>query len=286
MTTTTTGTEPLSLDDILRNYDEPGAGRAWRQSLYVYEAPPTGMAVGKSLTPIPLGPAPVDESEVWRSIAARLGGPGRVIVRLQERGGEARVLSAAVDLTAETWQLWRGAPAPAAAAPRAAPAPVVQAPAPAPAPSADVSLLGLLMQSMQQQQALMMQMMTQAMQPRTDPAVEVLKLEIERLNRTIEHERSKEKDDKNELMELGKKLAGEGSGMQAAATVLAGPIDKLAGAMAKAVETRTEIELRKAETQQMLVGERLAEKGLPVTANGGAETTPTTTTTQAGADAE
>ncbi len=255
-----------TFDDLLALY---GASPAtYRPNLYCFHAlGDDGKTTAGTLSPFSLPTAAVlaqqpgglDEQAIWRGLCARLGGPGRVVVRLQlAAGGTAE--SIGLQVTDALWRVWGAHSAQPLPAP--APAPVVSvAPAPAAPP---LDLLTVMLQGMQQTQQLLIGLVTK---PQENPAIAVMQSEILRMQKELAEARAApvkaDKAERQELIDLAVAAAkNEGSGYSAAATLLAGPLDKLSASMASAVETRATIELREAETRQLVAATKAKAAGV------------------------
>ena len=243
-----------TLDDLLAAWTTNPL--QWMPRLYVYSTNSTGRTPGNSLGPIELM-TPVDEASIWRAVAGRLGGPGRVVVRLMPKGSGVGALSGVVALDDATFAVW----GPKQQQQQQQQQQYQQQPAALP----PTDLVGVVLQSMQSQQAMMMSLMTSLLTPKTDPAVEVLKAEIARLSEQMRMPVKEEKAARDELIQLGKELAGASSGNNAALFgMLTGPIDRLTGVIEKVAGTRSEIELAKVQTQQLIAASRARAAGVPL----------------------
>lgn len=277
-----------SLDELIAAYDSDPL--AFRQSLSVHETTPgDGIIVGTTLSPIRLSSKGVaDDGYIWAGIARRLKQPGDVLVRIYQRS-KGSYISCRVKLgDPEMWKHWREQPfvepveTPAQQAqqgmnpPQAPQQQYAQQPYQQPYPhpihtgyQPAPDALGVVLQSMNNQQTIMMRMMEKMNEPRVDPAVEVLKKEIERLTAAMETQAKKDEGKFTDYIELATKAAGGGGGLEAAAKLLAGPLDKVAGSISTGIEKKAEIELvmaqaklAEAETKQIEAGVKAEAAGM------------------------
>lgn len=284
---TTTETPPLrSLDELIAAYDSDPMG--FRQTLSVHETTPgDGIIVGKTLSPIRLSSKGVpDDCYIWAGIARRLKQPGDVVVRIFRRS-DGKYFSCRVQLgDADMWKHWREQPfnepqpdsvaGTAQASMPQQPQPMMQQPFAPQQPvfhtgyTPGTDALGVVLQAMNNQQNMMMTMMQSLNAPRADPAVDVLKKEIERLQQQAEALHKKEDTKFSDYIDLVKKAETVGGGgLEAAAKLLAGPIDKVAGSISNGIDKKAEIELinaqarlAEAETKQIEAGVKAETAGL------------------------
>ncbi len=256
-----------TFDELLALY---GASPAtYRPNLYCFHAlGDDGKTTAGTLSPFQLPNAAalaqaggLDEAAIWRGLCARLGGPGRVVIRLQLAAGGTGE-SVGLQITDALWRVWGPAAPVPVPAPSPPPAPVVSVAA---APPLD--LLTVMLQGMQQTQQLLIGLVTK---PQENPAIAVMQSEILRMQKELAEARAApvkaDKEERNELIDLAVKAAkNDGGGWMAAATMLQTPIEKVADAMAEATRTRAQIELRNAETRQLVAATKAQAAGVPTT---------------------
>jgi len=213
-----------------------------------------------------LGPTremPLDEDELWRECAERLGGPGEVLVRLRARGGGTGQITVLVDVSEAIYRALSAAmPVPVpVSVPSSTTQQHVPPPPPAPVPvqqpyqvQAATDVMSLLLASMQNSQQTMMEMIRELRAPRADPAVEALRAENVRLQRTLDGAlaapSTREREERAEWLALAGKAAEGGSGYaEAAVRLLAGPLEKFADVFGRTADARIEVDKINAEAR-------------------------------------
>lgn len=264
--------DSLTLDDLIEAYNaEPSR---WIARLFIYAAATNRdgsvkeRTAGDSLGPYDLPDAPVSDGAIWRVVAARMGGPGRAVLRLK-LPGQASIgqLTASLNLTPALWAVWGpkpGEPPPPRAAPQPTPAAVAAPVYAAPVQSPPTDLVGIVLSAMTAQQTMMMNMMQTMTTPKVDPAVEVLRAEIARLSEQLKAPAAAAKTEREEWLQMGKDLAGKDSFAAAALGAMQGPIDRIASAIERTADTRSQIELRDAETRQLIAATKAQAAGVPM----------------------
>lgn len=237
-------TTPETLDDLLAIY--MGNPAQWRPNLYCFFAKgDDGKTTNGTLGPFPLPNGPLDEFAVWQGLCLRAGAPARLVVRLSGVDGVAQE-SIAVSISEPMFRTYGPAARPAYQA-QQAPPPL--APAPATMAPTSENFMAIMLKSMMDTNNTLMSI---AMKPRDDPSVAILQRQLESVTAELKQERERQerrsKEEKDDLMETGKKLA-EKTGIGEGVVELFGPaILQIGEGFKAATSSRADIEKMKAQT--------------------------------------
>jgi len=250
---------PPTLDDLIDAWAEGGPGK-YKPILHIALATaPYGRGWGASLGPIDLVDG-ITATAIWRSVARRCARPEHLVARIHARAGHTQ-MAAALDLSSEDlWRYWRGDPSSPSPSPSTSPS-TSPSPPPSPPQLPPTDLLSVVLASMAQQQQVLLALLSRQAEPRSDPAVDVLRSEIIRLQAAMSGPQT---NDREFYLDMGKKLGGGDAGLGAAATLLAGPLERVAGAVektasakAEALATSQQVLLLEAETKKIAAEESL-----------------------------